>query len=696
MKVSLPQVLVLIAVVLATIAGGYPASTAMSLGPGIGPFILNLWTGDSAPLMAHALPIILVCAALGITLWQRRVVQAPSLRFWGCLAAFLGILGASVVLSRFTMVSLQTWLEWLSYGAVTCAVVATMGRDRGPQLLLWTLTAAVGFVAVRGVMEYAGQSDPTWRIFSGWINPNALAGILLLGLFPALGLVLTEDRSATKYGAGAFAVMMGMALVLTQSKGGYVAAFVGAVALIGLGSAWAGVKKVGVAMVPLILVALLAVGLSMRKTPSGGPSGSALARVTQASGTSEQSAGFRVLLWKTAVELIKDRPAGSGIGTFRYDSARPGLVQQTVFAHQSWLQVAAEASPLALGLLVVMLFFWLVEMFRAARSMPPERNLARASIVAAIVAAAAHSFVDSDLYYFGSGFVFFALLGCGLQLAADGSGPELLPKNLRHLAALSCCGLLAVGSIYFGAVDVLKARVRDAFASQDRAGAETTIATLTGLAAQDGEVFAMRAATRTGAERIADLRLAAKLNPTTSNYRALAQAHLDSKEYASASEAIKSALGIDPNNFGALSLLIENAVAQDQTPAAVEAARRLVSVEETPYFKIRSLPELIPTDTYSARLFLARQATTPQERIEWLQPALDGFVQYANTTVPRVKLMAPEGIPFAGESLPEARAKLEQGVEVADLLVEAYKAQGKQAEAGKADESKSVLVAALQ
>ncbi|MBX7135689.1 MAG: O-antigen ligase family protein [Fimbriimonadaceae bacterium] len=694
MKISLPQALVLIAIVLATVAGGYPASTGGSLEPGIGPLILNFWTGDSAPILAHAIPIVLACTALAITLWQRRVIQAPSLRFWACLGAFLAILGASVVFSRFTMVSIQTWLEWLSYGAITCAVVATMGRGKGPHVLLWTLTGAVGFVAVRGVMEYAGQSDPTWRIFAGWVNPNALAGILLLGLFPALGLVMSEERPVTKVAAAAIAVMIGLALVLTQSKGGYAAAVVGAVAILVLGAAWSGVRRAGLAAIPILLVAVLAVGLSMRKAPAGAPGGGALARVAQASSTSEQSSGFRILLWKTAIALTKERPTGSGIGTFRFESARPGLVQQTVLAHQSWLQLAAEASPIALGLIVVMLVLWLAEMFRGARSVPAERNLARASVVAAVAAGVAHSFIDSDLYYFGSGFVFFALLGCGLQLSADGSGPELLPKNLRRAVALAGCGILAVGSVYFGAVDGLKARVRGAFAARDAETANSALNSLAGLASSDGEVYAMRAATRTGAERLADLRLAAKLNPTTSNFRALATTHLDAKEYVSAVEALKSALEIDPNNFGALSLLIEAEVGQDQLQAAIVAARRLVEVEETSYFKIRALPEVIPTATYSARLFLAKQTTTPAEQIEWLQPAVDGYVQYAETTVPRVKLMDKEGVPFAGETLVEAQAKLAEGLAAADLLIRAYEASGKGAEKEKAKESRALLAQA--
>lgn len=680
-----PFILVAIALGLAVLTGGYPPGSPTELASGIGALVGALWLGDAAPALSHAIPGVLACVALGIVLWRRQVVQTPSLRVWMALAAFLGIVGVSVVLSNFRMVSMQAWLEWATYVVGFCAVIATAGRDRGPIALLWTLTGATAFVAIRGLLEYAGQNDPTWRIFSGWVNPNALAGMLLLGFFPALGLVLAGGHRLERFGAGALAVVIGLALALTQSKGGYLAMAVGALALLFFATFWGGWRRALPAIVPLLCVGVLVLGLSLRQPPESGAG--ALARVAQVGATSEQSAGFRILLWKSALALAQKYPAGVGIGTFRFESSRPGLVPQTAYAHQSFMQVAAEAGALGLFLLVAALSLWLAEVLRGARALPQRRNLLRAAVLGAVTAGVAHSFIDSDLYIFGSGFVFFCLLGVGLQLAVDGSAPESLPVRLRRSAALFACGGLSLALSYFGVVDLLKAQSRGAFGTADADSARTLVRTLTSLAPLDGEVLAMRAAFEEGPDRLATLKRSAAVAPSTSNYRRLARAQLEAGQTASARASLNLALRVDPNNLPALRLLLEVAHAERDEAEARRVAERTVAVEETPYFQVRALPELIPTETYFARLALANLTSDPAERVAILRPAVDGYLRYAQITYPRVTMAATGGVPFAGETVEMAMTKLDEGRRAARELAEAARAAGQADVAKSADQA---------
>lgn len=659
--------MVVTSLILAVVAGGRLSTGQSVVEPGIGAVLDVIWSGDGAPVLAHAVAGSLACLALGLTLWNRRVVQTPSLRFFVALAVFFGLLVVSVLVSRFAAASLQSLLEWVSYAVVLAAVIATTGRRTGPEILLWTLAGASAFLAARGILEYATQADPSWRIFGGWVNPNALAGILLIGLFPALGLMISNERVA-RLGAGGLAVLIGLALVLTQSKGGLLAAGIGLIAMAVLGSAWGARKRSMLLALPIAVIGLLVVGLAARNRSPGGAT--ALTRVTEAAATSEQSAGFRLLLWRSATSLMKTDPAGIGLGAFRFESARPGLVPPTVLAHQSFLQLGAEAGILALVALLAALALWTVEVFRGARSLPPERNLLRAGVFAAVLASCVHSFIDSDLYYFGIGFSFFALLGIGLQLASDGTGPELLPSGVRRGMGATSCVVVLFGLLYFGTVDYLKGSLRYALVSGDPPTAVALADRLEGVAGFDGEALALTAATRSDEERIRLLEKAADLSPSPGNWRALARAYRAAGNIVGAERALRQALVTDPNNLPARRLLVENALADGDEDTARREANALVAIETKPYFTVRALPELIPTETAFGHVVLARLSKDDRERAAHLEKAVGLYLDYARITRPRVENAAKAGVRFAGESLQDVQARLAEGRDAARALVE--------------------------
>jgi len=111
-------------------------------------------------------------------------------------------------------------------------------------------------------------------------------------------------------------------------------------------------------------------------------------------------------------------------------------------------------------------------------------------------------------------------------------------------------------------------------------------------------------------------------------------------------------------------------------------AERMLGVEKTPYFQIRSLPQMVETSTSDARTYLAGLAKDPKQKIELLQGALDFLTQYAETTVPEVKKMGGD---FGGESTEKAAEKCHQGIVVAEQLQKLYRSIGetdKSTEAG--------------
>src|SRR5690606_19696454 len=104
-------------------------------------------------------------------------------------------------------------------------------RNIGPKALYGAIIAGCFVLAYVGILEYARQPDPNWRIFSFYFHPNALAGMLAMGGLLALG-VLTEVPRLGKLLAGVAAIFCIAALLLTGSKGGLLAFGVGVIVLL--------------------------------------------------------------------------------------------------------------------------------------------------------------------------------------------------------------------------------------------------------------------------------------------------------------------------------------------------------------------------------------------------------------------------------------------------------------------------------
>lgn len=688
-----------VALGLAPLIGGQLSVEAQPLGPGAGVLLGSLFSGGAIPALASALLTLLALGAFAAMLWHRRAVQTASWTVGLPLVALLAILGASVGVSQFRFVSAQAWIQWLGYGIAFAAVMAVAGRDRGPRVLLAALVAGCAVVSLRGIAEYGQMRaiDPSWRVFSGWVNQNALAGMLMLGLFPALAFTLRGERLARVLAASAASVI-GFALVLTQSRGGFVAVAAGLAVFAAIGLFWCGWRRTALSAVPLLIVAALTLGVqatAARQQPDGG---GVLGRVTRASGAEAQSSGFRRLLWQGAIHLMRTDPAGAGVGAYRFVSAKPGLNQQTHLAHNTFLQLGVEATPLAPVVLLLAGAGWLAAMFRGARKLPECRNTLRLGIVAAVSASVVHNLFDSDLYHFGIGFSFFALLALGLLLAADGGTPELMPVVLRRIGA-SLCGLLGIMALYFGVVEATKARVLGDAIAGDVPGVLKGLDRLAALAPNDGETWTMRAQmgpeSREPDQRLAAWRRAEASAPTLRTLRVIAREYAARGEFATAESYLSRVLRLDPNNLLALHQRMSMRLAQGQTEAGLADARKLVRVEESPYVQARAIPEIVPRQPLEARLLLSEHEENPLDRARWLQGAVDGYARYAERTIPQVRNLVradPNGN-YAGESWADVVEAMAKARQAAIRLAEVYRSLGEPERAAAVESLASTVFA---
>jgi tetratricopeptide (TPR) repeat protein len=452
----------------------------------------------------------------------------------------------------------------------------------------------------------------------------------------------------------------------------------------------------GAAMIPL----LSATTAPPAKAPSssvGAPAApAALARISSGGQAESQSAGFRIQLWKSAIDMIESSPLiGHGPGSFRWLSAAEGRTPQTQFAHQAWLETAAESGLPALILLLTAGLLWLRILFKGAKSLSPEQNALRAASLAAVMALAAHGFVDSVFSFFGLAVLFFASIGLGLLTSLDGVTPEMTPRGYRMSAAAIGAAALLILAVPPALSEARLSSALEAAASRD---ANATQAALDGLQStgEEGLLKArlMQALDRPAEERIDVLKSACASLPSPRSYRALADTLEEAGRIDDALFALDRALKYDPHNLPARSRrldLLRNAGRQEE---AVQEAQALIAIEAEPYFQVRALAELIPTETYRARFWLARQMEGV-ESAEMAAAGVRGLLEYAKLTLPMVKRFGEVGEAYAGETLPKASEKLEEAIQAAEAASNAYRMASRDTEAEDLRKAASELGSAL-
>lgn len=604
--------------------------------------------GENAPFLTHFLLSLLFFVPLTVTLFTRKISHVVNLRITFWLALFAACIGVSITVSKFPAVTVLNILDWAMMSLAFFAITLCCGRKQ-------SIIPIVGFMlgstlaALLGIFEYGQMRivDPGYRIYALQVGPNQAGALFATGTILCLVMSLRFDRLARLVFILA-GVMQGFALALTQSKGAIICLPIGMfVALIGLLALKP--AKPGAALAtllcPLILIGLLAT--SAQRTASVQSGGGLASRITNSGGEAAQSAGFRKLLWSTAIDLTKEKPYGWGLGTFWYESTRPGKVTQTTLAHQTFLQLACEASPIAALSLVAFLGAVVVWGFRGLKTLSAETQILLVGILGGLAVAVAHNFIDSDMYIYGLGSMIFLFCGAFTATSSDSQAPEFI-FALPKIAFAATAALLIPLCVSVGLAELYRSEARGALANNDRQGMIIAADAALSATFADGQAYALKALAQPNE---ADLLAATHFHPSPKAYRALADYYLFNGKQQECYRALDHALETDPNNAAALKKFMEAAEKFGDQDLARSKAEALVATENSTYFTVRSQPELIPTQTYVARLFLAKISKDDSVKAQYLADAVKGFIQYRDITGPVIlrNLAAMQTGNFAGE-----------------------------------------------
>ena len=349
------------------------------------------------------------------------------------LALALGGYGLLVVLSALASpYAYGSWRDTQLVITYALGFVLAAHLVRGPRRTTVFVAAALlsaAALAGYGLLQAAGTSftpSMSQRVSSTYYNPNHYAGFLDLMTPLALAYALWARAPWLRVAAAVLSVALLANVLLTFSRGGWVAV---ALASTGLALVWAAQglrtpRPLGrtLALLTLALVAVVAAWGASLTAPD--LTARLLARAERLQHDLTQLDTFdRVILLRAGAEIVREAPLlGVGPGNFvdAITAHRPPEVEDrggsmmhrfVNYAHNDYLQVASET-----GLPSVALFltFWALVLVRRSPRASPLRVGLRAGLVALLV----HGLVDGNLTVIPST-AFLAYVAAGVLHARE-------------------------------------------------------------------------------------------------------------------------------------------------------------------------------------------------------------------------------------------------------------------------------------
>ena len=413
-----------IAIVLSALAYGTVHYWALGLFNLGGLTVLVLWVVDSWRLgnfrVSRNLLQVPLLGALALGLVQLLPLRAVASDTAFGLANTLSLDPYS---TRLVLVQLATLLI---YFAATLVFVDTPHRL---QLLVRTITVFGFLLAILGLSQsFTSPTKVYWfrelnqsTAFGPFINRHHFAGYMELTIALPLGLLFAgavdkEKRIIYLFIAG----LMGVALVMTASRGGVISLVAEVLFLVVVTAIWRrpserrrhGKRSHRLKRVAgrLGMAGALLFGLFLGVILLGGEF--SINRFIDSVNTDDPTTG-RAHFWAVTVDIIKANPfLGTGLGAFgviytRYDS-RNGLYRLEQ-AHNDYLQILSDAGIVGavLALSFVLLLFY--KGFSRARSRDDFRRGVALAALSGCFAVLVHSFFDFTLHTTSNALLFLVL-----------------------------------------------------------------------------------------------------------------------------------------------------------------------------------------------------------------------------------------------------------------------------------------------
>ncbi len=336
------------------------------------------------------------------------------------LIGFLFACALSLSVSRHPLLSVQglvdKWLEYLLFFVIVADVIHGHPRRLRWGLLILSLSASL--VVVEAVSQevwgkgwFRGYPLKMFTRMTGpYENPIDLA-IYLMVMIPILWAYANTQRAVFRWMSWGLLAALVLCLARTEAAGTWWGLSIGMFVVI-LKSrllrwqAWI-----------LLTVVLLSGGIVLVRI---GQFGSALS-------ISELGKVDRWMMWQAAIGMIRNRPwLGQGLNTFmaNYLDYWVGGERQPRYAHNCYLQVAAETGLIGLGLFLCLLWFLFTRISPKPHQSTPTFQLLL-GFFGALIAYALHAGIDTDFYSLRQATLFWTMAGLALGLHESAPSPAI-------------------------------------------------------------------------------------------------------------------------------------------------------------------------------------------------------------------------------------------------------------------------------
>jgi len=252
------------------------------------------------------------------------------------------------------------------------------------------------------------------RVGSTFENPNFYAEYLVLLIPIGLALVLGSRGLFRRFMMGGATLLMFAGLILTYTRGSWLATGIGVILMSLLTKAWLFWVWVGLFAVAFVAAPGVASRLESISNVTGG------------------TAGFRMKLWRIASGIIQEHPLlGIGIGNYynvftEYIFRHPELSVGWVIygAHNSYLTIWAETGIFGIISFIAIILISIKYGLYLAQAKAKDKYLSwiNSAIFAGVVGFSINS-LTSNSFHHPQGAVFFWIM-LGLQVAINGLEPE--------------------------------------------------------------------------------------------------------------------------------------------------------------------------------------------------------------------------------------------------------------------------------
>ncbi|MCE5313801.1 MAG: O-antigen ligase family protein [Armatimonadota bacterium] len=556
------------------------------------------------------------------------------------LSVFLVLAVASTVYSEAIYPSLNQLL--LIFACVSAYILAaSLAKDSKKAAAIVTGTALSALaVCAAGIRNYAistGGGAMFWesllstgehmRLFGSFINPGYFSGFIVMALPLTLGVYLVTKRTVLAVLIGMAFVLETIALMLTGTKFGIMAAVLGLLVFFLLAIGTKSLKRSKFTRLLILSVFLIPL-LAIFSKP-------VTSRITAAEtgGSQVHSTTFRVFTWQATIDMIKANPwLGVGPGVYSIAYPRYTIAGPTKAAHQSYLQIASESGIAALLAFLVAILAIANRSMKGivkrqteqtehdAKTQTSEnqrlswsdvvpfsgRPVMNCAIYGALAASVLRNMVDSDWYIIGIALPFWVMAGVLVSQTHASPVITIHSRKLKGMA-IAACLILAVLSASFG----LARRLTPVQMGSD----ETFSSSLKGYemackicplnAEYHRELAKYLAADGDLAASKRQLDTSAKLAPTdASTYQVGGMIALANDNPKMAVSYFKNAVKCNPNSTNAIyKMSIAYGMLGDEKDQ-YQAIKRLIEIENSLYEQVKGAPELVDTTFAHAHAYL--------------------------------------------------------------------------------------------